>query len=464
MAQFMFIVISVYFIGLAVKNFMKIRRNILLGREEIIEGNTGERWRNVFLVAFGQKKMFKNMLPAVLHFFIYAAFVVTQVELIEIFVDGVFGVHRFFAPFLGGFYSFIISFIEILSVLAFVATVVFIVRRNFLKISRFQKPELRGFPTIDANIILALEVVLIFAIFTMNGADKVLQAVEPEHYHHTGFFAISSWLGPMLFGGLDPHFLVFFERLGWWLHFFVVLAFLNYLPFSKHLHILLAFPNTFFARLKPRGEMENMPAIANEVRSMLGMSPLPMATPPQYLAVENPPTEPEMPTFGANDVMGLSWKNVMDAYSCTECGRCTNECPANITGKKLSPRKIMMDVRDRADEIGQKLDSGDIRLINKELYPNDTALTAKNFSDGLSLFDRILPEEIHACTTCNACVEACPILINPLDIILQMRRYEILMLSQGPSDWVPMFTSLENGGVVWQMPTEREAWAKELAG
>jgi ferredoxin len=455
MAQAIFLLVIIYFGSKAWGNFMKINRNINLGQDEEIGGDTGTRWRNVFLVALGQKKMFKNMIPAVLHFFIYAAFVITQIELIEIFMDGAFGVHRLFAPILGGFYSFIISFIEILSVLAFVATVAFIARRNILKIARFQKPELKGFPTIDANIILGLEIILIFAIFTMNGADKALQSLGDEHYHKTGFFAISSWLGPFLFGGLDSHFLVFFERLGWWLHLGMVLAFLNYLPFSKHLHILLAFPNTYFARLKPRGEMGNMPTIMNEVKSMMGMPTDPIS--PSV-------SDTEIPVFGANDVMGLSWKNVMDAYSCTECGRCTAECPANITGKKLSPRKVMMDVRDRATEIGDKLDTGNQAFINKELFPSDTILTKQNFYDGKSLFDFTTPEEIHACTTCNACVEACPILINPLDIILQLRRYEILTLSQGPNDWVPMFTSLENSGVVWQMPTEREAWVKDAIG
>lgn len=455
MAQAIFLLVIIYFGSKAWGNFMKINRNINLGQDEEIVGDTGTRWRNVFLVALGQKKMFKNMIPAVLHFFIYAAFVITQIELIEIFMDGAFGVHRLFAPILGGFYSFIISFIEILSVLAFVATLAFIARRNILKIARFQKPELKGFPTIDANIILGLEIILIFAIFTMNGADKALQGLGDEHYHKTGYFAISSWLGPFLFGGLDPHFLVFFERLGWWLHLGMVLAFLNYLPFSKHLHILLAFPNTYFARLKPRGEMGNMPTIMNEVKSMMGMP-----TDPTSPSV----SDTEIPVFGANDVMGLSWKNVMDAYSCTECGRCTAECPANITGKKLSPRKVMMDVRDRATEIGDKLDTGNQAFINKELFPSDTVLTKHNFYDGKSLFDFTTPEEIHACTTCNACVEACPILINPLDIILQMRRYEILTLSQGPSDWVPMFTSLENGGVVWQMQTERDGWVKDAVG
>ena len=452
MTQVIFILITLWAGGTAWKNFMKVRRNILLGRDEVIEGNTMERWKNVLIIAAGQKKMFKLTTAAVLHLFLYVAFVITQIELLEILVDGTFGVHRFFAPFLGSFYTFIISFIEILSVLAFIGTIAFLARRWVLKLPRFQQPELKGFPTFDAALILVLEVVLIFAIFCMNGADTVLQSKLPETYHHTGDFAVSSWLGPLLFGSFDPHFLVLFERLGWWLHFAMVLTFLNYLPFSKHLHIILAFPNTYFAKLNSRGEMSNMPAIMTEVRSMMGIAA------PEGSEVTPSVSETEIPVFGANDIFGLSWKNVMDAYSCTECGRCTSACPANITGKKLSPRKIMMDTRDRAEYIGNQLDTGDIRLINKETHPNDTALTAQNYADGRSLFDHISPEELHACTTCNACVEACPILINPLDIILQMRRYEILTLSSGPSDWVPMFTSLENSGAVWQMSVEREAW------
>ena len=302
-------------------------------------------------------------------------------------------------------------------------------------------------------MILVLELALIFAICCMNGADSVLQTKLPDAYHHAGPFALSSWLGPAILGNWDTHLLVGLERFGWWLHYFVVLAFLNYLPFSKHLHIILAFPNTYFSKLQPRGKMDNMPIIMNEVRTSMGMDALPNTPVMQ---------EGEMPTFGANDVFSLSWKNVLDAYTCTECGRCTAECPANITGKLLSPRKIMMDVRDRAEEIGKNLDKGTIQLISKELYPNDTALTAQNYHDGKSLFDHITKEEIHACTTCNACVEACPVLINPLDIILQLRRYEILTLSEGPKDWTPMFTSLENSGAVWQMPVEREAWIHEL--
>ena len=453
MAQAIFILISIAAFGKAWQNFMKVRRNILFGRDEKIGGNVVERWRNVFLIAFGQRKMFKLTIAAVLHLCIYVAFLFTQVELIEIIIDGTFGVHRFFAPYLGVFYTIIVSTIEILSLLAFVATVAFLARRFVLRVDRLQKTEMKGFPTLDAALILVLEIVLIFAISCMNGADSVLQTRLPEEYHHAGPFALSSWLGPAILGSWDTHFLVGLERFGWWLHYFIVLTFLNYLPFSKHLHIIFAFPNTYFARLNSRGEMENMPIIMNEVRTSMGLEAMP-----------NTPVmmEGEMPTFGANDVFSLSWKNLLDAYTCTECGRCTAQCPANMTGKKLSPRKIMMDVRDRAEEIGKQLDTGDIRLINKELCPDDKILTAQNYADGKSLFDYISKEEIHACTTCNACVEACPVLINPLDIILQLRRHEILALSDGPKDWTPMFTSLENTGAVWQMPVEREAWIQDI--
>jgi heterodisulfide reductase subunit C len=453
MAQAIFILISIFAFSKAWKNFMKIRRNILLGRDEKITGNVMERWRNVFLIALGQRKMFKLTVAAVLHLFIYVAFLFTQVELIEILIDGSFGSHRFFAPYLGIFYTIIVSTIEILTVLALVATIAFLSRRYFLKVERFQKPELKGFPMFDATLILVLELILIFGICCMNGADSVLQTKLPDHYHPAGPFAVSSWVGPAILGNWDVHLLVGLERFGWWLHYFMVLAFLNYLPFSKHLHIILAFPNTYFAKLTSRGEMENMPIIMNEVRTSMGMEAMPDTAVMQ---------EGEMPTFGANDVFSLGWKNIMDAYTCTECGRCTASCPANLTGKKLSPRKIMMDVRDRAEAIGKHLDTGDIRFIDKELHPEATVLSAQNFTDGRSLFDHITKEEIHACTTCNACVEACPVLINPLDIIMQLRRYEILTLSEGPKDWTPMFTSLENSGAVWQMPVEREAWIQDV--
>ena len=416
----------------AFKGFSRVRRNILLGKDEPTPGDTATRWRNVLLVALGQQKMFKNWIPAVLHLFIYVAFVVTQVELLEIFVDGIFGTHRFFAPFLGGLYTFIISSIEVLSVLAFVATIAFLTRRNILKLPRFQKPELKGFPLRDANLILLGEIILITGIFCMNGGDKVLQARGVEHYHLTGDFAVSTWLGPLLFGHLSDAAVIGIERFGWWLHLATVFGFLCYLPYSKHLHIILAFPNTWYARLSVRGQMENMPEIQKEVRIMMG------------LEQPDPNAPADLPEFGANDVFSLSWKNVLQAYSCTECGRCTAACPANLTGKKLSPRKVMMDVRDRAEEIGYHLDS--------------QKFSRENYDDGKSLFDRITPEEIHACTTCNACVEACPVLINPLDIILQLRRHEILTQSAGPAEWLPMFNAIENAGAAWAMSEAREGW------
>ena len=436
--------------GLAVWQFGQVRSNILLGKDERIAGQTGQRWQNVLLVAFGQQKMFKRWIPAVFHLFIYVAFLLTQIELIEIFIDGFGGVHRFFALKLGGFYTFLISFIELLSVLAFVATFVFLARRNLLKLPRFHKPEMKGWPFLDGNLILLLEILLLVGIFSMNGADILLQEVDPAHYPDTGDLLVSSWLGPVLFGGFDADTLMVVERFGWWLHILVVFAFLNYLPKSKHLHIFLAFPNTYFARLEPRGRMENMPEIMNEVKSMLDPE----------AAFAEAPAEEELPTFGANDVFTLSWKNLLDAYSCTECGRCTAVCPANLTGKKLSPRKILMDIRDRAEEVGAKIRSGDAQYVREELRGEGVRPDKANFDDGKSLFDYTTREEIRACTTCNACVEACPVLINPLDPILRLRRYEILTESQGPADWLPMFNSIENGGSPWQMNQERDQWVE----
>jgi len=450
-SQIAFIAISAVAFYFAYKNFSKIARNIHLGKEEKIEGDSSQRMKNMLLIAFGQKKMFKRFIPAILHLFIYVAFLFTQIELIEIFIDGVFGVHRFFADSLGAFYTVIIGTIEVLSFLALFATIIFLARRNLLKIPRFTKPEMKGWPKLDGNLILFGELVLVTGIFLMNGADTILQGIDPQHYPDTGTLPISGVFAPAIFGGLSESTLHLLERTGWWMHFIAVLGFLNYLPFSKHLHIFLAFPNTYYAKLNPRGEMENMPEIMNEVKSMMGLIP-----------EQEVDMDAELPEFGSKDVFDLSWKNVMDAYSCTECGRCTAVCPANITGKKLSPRKILMDIRDRATEIGNNIDANNVECIAADKKETDKKLTAANYDDGKSLFDYISKEEINACTTCNACVEACPVLINPLEPILKLRRYEILTESAGPQEWMPMFTSIENGGAVWQMSDSRDAWVNEI--
>ncbi len=449
-AEIFFSIIFLVVVVLSMRLYGRIFANIRLGASWEVQGTAGQRWRQMVLMALGQRKMFKRFIPAFLHLSIYLAFVITQIELVEILIDGIFGTHRFFAPYLGAFYTFVVSTIELLSVLALIATLIFIWRRNVRKVNRFQQPEMKGWPSRDANLILLGEIVLIIGIFLMNGADTILQTHDPMSYPNTGSFLISGQLGPWFFNNWDPNVLVFVERLGWWLHVLTVFAFLLYLPISKHLHILFAFPNTYYGRIEPKGKMENMPAIMNEVKSMLGLTE----------PAEAPPAD-EIPTFGARDVFDLSWKNLLEAYTCTECGRCTSVCPANMTGKKLSPRKIMMDVRDRVSEVGNKLASGKIEYIDDQQKKENVKLKPTNFNDGANLFDRISREEIHACTTCNACVEACPILINPLDIILKMRRYEILTEGAGPGDWLPMFNSLENSGAVWQMNKERDAWIEE---
>ena len=451
MQQLVFILLLASTGYIAYKLYANIYHSIMLGKSYEVTGTPAERWKQVILIALGQKKMFKNWIPAVFHLFIYAAFLFTQIELIEIIIDGIFSVHRFFAPVLGGFYTLLINSIEILSFLALSATFVFLYRRNLLKVPRLVKSELNGWPKLDANLILIGEFLLVTGIFTMNGADKVLQGINPGHYPDTGTLVISSWLGPALFGGLEPETVMFLERFGWWLHILVVLGFILYLPVSKHLHIFLAFPNVYFSRLESRGRMDNMPEIMNEVKSMLGIE-----------AEMTASSGDELPEFGAKDVFDLSWKNILNAYSCTECGRCTAVCPANITGKKLSPRKILMDIRDRADEINRNIRSGDMKFAKTQDNTAIKTLTKDNYDDGKSLFDYISREEIHACTTCNACVEACPVLIDPLEPILKLRRYEILSESAGPAEWVPMFTALENNGAVWQVSTARDTWVNEI--
>jgi len=445
--QLIFTIITLATIILSYRAYSFIVKNIKFGRDYELIKNTPARWKTMILIALGQGKMFKYFLPAIFHLFIYIAFLFTQIELIEILVDGFFGKHRILALPLGGFYTFIISLIEILSVLAFIATIVFLSRRNIVKVKRFHKPEMKGWPFTDANLILLGEILLITGIFLANSSDLVLQTRLPGHFHHTGQFAVSTYLAKYIFNNFNTDTLIVLERIGWWLHLSVVYGFILYLTISKHLHLIFAFPNTFFTPLTPRGKMENMPVVMNEVKSMMGLT--------DEGEIE---MSEDIPEFGAKDIAGLKWKNILDAYTCTECGRCTDNCPANITGKELSPRKIVMMVRDRADEIGKKLKTKDTKYIAEDLRTEGAKLTIENFDDGKSLFDYISDEEIFACTTCNACVEQCPVLINPLDIILQMRRYRILTDSAGPSDWMPMFTSLENSGSVWQMQEERGAW------
>lgn len=428
-----FILITAFIASKAISKYKSIYRNINLGKDEQIIASPN-RLRNMIYFALGQKKMFDRPIVGIFHLFIYTAFIITQIELIEVFVDGISGNHRIFASLLGGFYTLIINSIEVLSLLALVATFIFLYRRNILKLIRFQKPEMKGWPTMDANIILLGEITLVIGIFLMNSSDQVLQKIDPNHYVQTGRFYLSSLISENMLSNFPKDWLVLFERFGWWLHYLTVLGFVLYLPYSKHLHIFLAFPNAYFSRISPRGEMGAMPAIENEVRGMIG------------LEIKNP--DVIAPTnFGAKDIFDLSWRNLMEAYSCTECGRCTSVCPANLSGKKLSPRKIMMDIRDRMEEVGTKLEK-----LNSQ---------AKEFDDGKNLFDLISREEIYACTTCNACVQACPVLINPLEPILEMRRYDILMNSAGPSEWLPMFNSLENSQSAWSISSSRTEWAKD---
>ena len=423
--------------GLFTFNILQIRSNIQLGKSIDRSDNSSERWKTMILVALGQKKMFTRPIAAILHLAIYVAFIITQIELIEIVADGLTGSHRMFYEALGGFYTFMISFIEILSFAALLATIAFLSRRNLLKLPRLNMKELVGWPTKDANLILIMEIILVSCIFTMNGTDEVLLSMKSGESLSYGF-AISSWMGPALFGGMSEHTLHILEQVGWWGHILMVFAFLNYLPYSKHLHILFAFPNTYYSNLNNKGKFTNMESVTAEVKLMLD----PNADP--YAAPAEPAGEPQR--FGAKDVADLTWKNLMDAYSCTECGRCTSSCPANVTGKLLSPRKIMMDTRDRLTEVGKN--------IKKH---------GKDYSDGKSLLgDYISEEEIWACTSCNACVQECPVNIDPLSIIVDLRRYLVMEESKMPTELTGMLTNIENNGAPWQFsPNDRLNWANE---
>jgi ferredoxin len=434
--QILFILLSAVATWLFVKKVKEIRRNINRGRDEDISDNKLQRWRNLLLLAFGQKKMFRNPLVAVLHFFVYAGFIIINIEVLEIVLDGLLGTHRLFVDPLGNLYDFLIHSFEILAVLVIIGCAVFLIRRNIIKLKRFISKDLDGWPRSDANYILITEIILMLLFLTLNASDTLLIKRSAGFSEDVSFgFVISKHLHPLL-NGLSNDDLTIIERSCWWLHITGIYAFLNYLPYSKHLHIILAFPNAYYARLEPLGEMENMPSVQKEVLYALQPELVPAGD-------AEPPKK-----FGAKDVADLSWKNLLDAYSCTECGRCTAACPANITGKLLSPRKIMMDTRDRMEDIGKN--------INKNGEFKD---------DGKSLLhDYISVEELRACTACNACVMECPVSINPLDIILQLRRYLVMEESNAPQEWNAMFSNVENNFAPWKFsPDERDKWAGEIS-
>lgn len=435
-------------IYLFAKNVAKIRRNILLGKDIDRSDRSSDRWKTMARVALGQSKMVTRPVAGIMHILIYVGFVIINAEVLEIVLDGVVGTHRlFFAP-LGDLYYFLINAFEVLAVLVILSCVVFLIRRNIVKVKRFFNPEMKGWPTSDANIILVIEIVLMTALLTMNAADTRLmntsvaeltaQGLEKYAIGFEGHFLVSQYLVSMLPESLTA--LMAVERSLWWLHILGILAFLNYLPYSKHFHIFLAFPNTFYSNLQAKGRFTNMESVTKEVKLMFDPEADPYAAPPE-------PEEGAVPeSFGAKDVTDLTWKQLMDSYSCTECGRCTSNCPANQTGKLLSPRKIMMDTRDRLDEVGKNIDKH-----------------GEDYSDGKSLLnDYITPEELWACTTCNACVDACPVNIDPLSIIMEMRRYLVMEQSAAPQELNGMFTNIENNAAPWQFAqADRLNWATE---
>ncbi|MEP1017458.1 (Fe-S)-binding protein, partial [Maribacter dokdonensis] len=404
-----FVILLVVGVGFFVKNISKLKRNIFLGKEASLNDNKPQRWKNMAKIALGQTKMVVRPIAGMLHIIVYVGFIIINIEVLEIILDGIFGTHRMFAV-LGPVYDFLIGSFEVLALLVIVSVVIFWIRRNIIRLKRFLKPEMEGWPKNDGNLILYIELVLMVLFLTMNGADYQLQQMGADHYAAAGSFPISSMLSP-IFENMSIPTLVLVERIAWWLHIAGILFFLNYLYYSKHLHILLAFPNTYYGKLTPKGQFKNLQSVTDEVRMMMDPDADPYAEPAEDAAVPD--------KFGASDVQDLSWVQLLNAYTCTECGRCTSECPANQTGKKLSPRKIMMDTRDRLEEVGKNIDQnkGEFKDDGKQL-----------------LNDYITPEELWACTSCNACVQACPISIDPLSIIMDMRQYLVMEQSAAPTD------------------------------
>ena len=431
--QIAFIIILLAAAYFLYSRILYIRNNIRLGKDLDINDHPEKRMRNLLLIAFGQKKMFKRPIPAVLHLFLYIGFFVINLEVLEFIIDGIAGTHRIFAPYLGSVYTVLMNIFEFLAVGVLVSCVIFLIRRNVLKIRRFRMYEMTAWPRLDANLILIIEISLMAAILTMNATDQILQRTHPD-YRPTGHLFFSSMLVP-LFESLPASTLVFIERFAWWFHILGILGFAVYITYSKHLHIFMAFPNTWYSKLEPIGQMNNMPVVTREVKMMLGMT-----------GDSGSPVAPETGKFGAKDVNDLTWNMLMGAYTCTECGRCTAECPANQTGKKLSPRKIMMDTRDRMEEIGNSLRKG-----------------GPGPADGKTLLhDYITKEEINACTSCHACVEACPVLINPLEIIVELKRYVTMEESAAPAAWNSMYQNIETNFAPWKFsPADRFNWAKE---
>jgi len=426
------------------KNVQKLIRNIKLGRDEDRFDNKPQRWKNMAKIALGQYKMVRRPVSGIIHVLVYLGFIIINIEVLEIVIDGIFGTHRIFS-FMGGFYDFLIAVFEIFALLVLVGVIIFWVRRNILHIKRFLNREMKGWPKLDANLILYFEVVLMLLFLTMNAADYTLQLKGAEHYASAdgilGSFPVSQFIVPLL-ENLSISTLVIIERTAWWVHILGILVFLNYLYYSKHLHILLAFPNTYFARLKPQGQFDNLQAVTNEVKLMMDPDADPYALPEEDAEDETPAK------FGASEATDLSWVQLLNAYTCTECGRCTSECPANQTGKLLSPRRIMMATRDRLEDIGNNIDA------NKGTFQDD----GKQLLD-----DYITREELWACTTCNACVEACPVGINPLSIIMDMRQYLVMEQSAAPTDLNNAMTNIENNAAPWPFnQMDRANWINEL--